>query len=146
MLSITLEPHHETYLLLLQAALKLSSNFSLVWPDQLRFNQSAQDMEKQLAPFLEKEVRSDVWPGTKLFGQYATVRFYRYAVESCSVLRMVSGLYEWRAPNLPEDLAFYKPNGQCWLGSIAHETDAFLELNEDELAFLYENVPDLVKS
>ena len=44
----------------------------------------------------------------------------------------VQGLYGWIFPNLPEDLAFYWPDGGPMLGTISHERLAFLNLEEEE--------------
>jgi hypothetical protein len=147
MISIDLEPGNDTYLQLLQAALKMSNQFSLVWRDQLEFSHAAHSIAKDLDPFLQKEVRTDTWPGTNLLGHYAVVRFYQYTINSYAILAKVSGLYSWQAPDFPEDLAFYRLNGRCWFGSISHESDAFLDVDEQELAFLCNQIPNLkVKS
>ena len=43
-----------------------------------------------------------------------------------------SGLYDWVAPGLPEDLGFRRTDGSLWLASIAHERDAWLEIQAFE--------------
>ena len=48
----------------------------------------------------------------------------------------------WQSLNRPEDLAFYAADGSCWLGSIAHERDAFIVLDSATLAELRAAVPE----
>jgi hypothetical protein len=142
-IDIISEPRNETYISLLQIALEFCVTFSLVWRDQSNLNQSAIDFEMEVRPFLEKEEQSNTWPGTELFDSFAIVRFYRYTSESMALLKKVSGLYEWQEPHFPEDPAFYRENGQCWLTTIAHETDAFLDINEKETDYLGKQIPSL---
>jgi hypothetical protein len=57
--------------------------------------------------------------------------------------RIVPGLFDWQCPRLPEDLCFLRPDGFPWLASIAHEQDAYLVLNDEELTKLTSRVPTL---
>ena len=75
-----------------------------------------------------KAVETAAWPGTVLYaGELALVRFYRVTAETMAVLAGASGLYSWRAPEQPEDLAFYGEGDQVLMGSFAHERDAWFE-------------------
>lgn len=126
MVTIVDEPAGEVYQRLLDYALRARSQFSLVWRDQLEFEQSAHAIARRLTPDLVSQVRTDTWPGTQLLGHVATVRTYRLSGNALAVLREAAGLYDWHAPSRPEDLAFYTSDGRSWLGSIAHERDAFV--------------------
>ena len=44
---------------------------------------------------------------------------------------MVESIYDWRYPNLPEDLCFFKGE-TCWFKSIAHEQMAFIYDDSEE--------------
>jgi hypothetical protein len=55
----------------------------------------------------------------------------------------VRGLYEWSVPNLPEDLAFYRPEGSALLGTSSHERFAFINLAEKEIDEFKHELPDL---
>jgi hypothetical protein len=55
----------------------------------------------------------------------------------------VDGLFSWLAPNLPEDLALMRPDGNVWLASIAHEMDAYVELADEEHRTLTARLPSL---
>jgi hypothetical protein len=76
---------------------------------------------------MEREERAHRWPGTELLGgEPALVRYYRLNERTLEVLLEAPGLYSWVAPDRPEDLALYHRGGGLWLGSVAHERDAFL--------------------
>lgn len=126
LITILEEPKEETYLQLLQFALRRNSLFSLVWRDQLDFGRSAARLEEAFRPDLVKKVQTDQWPGTRLLGHLATVRIYRLSPSAFVVLAEARGLFEWIAPDRPEDLAFYTREDSPWLGSVAHEKDAFV--------------------
>lgn len=88
-----------------------------------------------LMPWLCLERHATSWPGTTLLDGTAWVRWYKVTQESISHLESKDGLYWWRRPNNPEDLAFYLEDGRGWLGSIAHEGEGWLDLattNPDE--------------
>jgi len=56
-----------------------------------------------------------------------------------SVLSTASGLYDWAAPERPEDLAFYTVEGTVFWGSISHEREAWLSLSSLRLSELAGN-------
>ena len=140
---IVTEPKGQTYRALLAFAAGFSDSFSLVWRHQLSFDTSAAVLEGVLRPFLIKEAESSEWPGTSLIGHAATVRTYRLSPDSARALATAGGLFAWESPARPEDLAFYAPDGRCWLGSIAHERDAFVVLDPTDLVALRAAVPEL---
>jgi hypothetical protein len=126
-LDILTEPTQEVYAQLIALASECCTTFCLVWRDQLSFAASADHVASLLAGFIIREERTDRWPGTVLSSTMATVRHYRVTPESLAVLQQQSGLYAWRAPDLPEDLVFYRAEGIVWLASISHEQDAWFE-------------------
>jgi hypothetical protein len=142
-LDIITEPVGPTYRALLAFAERCSGSFSLVWRDQLSFDASAAVLEGVLRPFLIEETETSDWPGTRLIGHSATVRRYRLSPDSARALATADALFAWQWPARPEDLAFYTPDGRCWLGSTAHERDAFVALDEDDLAALRAAAPEL---
>jgi hypothetical protein len=93
----------------------------------------------KLEPFLITSKRSNSWPGTTVgtVGRPSTpgplVLEYQLVSASLQILTSAAkSLYDWTAPELPEDLALLRPDASVWLGSIAHERDAWLELTEPE--------------
>ena len=105
---------------LLTKALKEFDSFSLVWRESDRFKDEAKKFTKRLEPYLISKIRTNRWPGTKIRGGKAIVRTYKVCPESISELRVVSDVFAWLPPYLPEDLAFYK-NDKVVFTSIAHE-------------------------
>ena len=140
---IIAEPKAQTYIDLLNFAASKCESFSLVWRDQFRFEKSAQEIRDALQPFLISNVRTDEWPGTKLIGHQAIVRRYRVSDESVKLLHPASGLYSWLEPNLPEDLAFYRPGDRVWLASIGHEQAAWFLETSLKAAEIYAHVPNI---
>jgi hypothetical protein len=143
MIDILEEPRGTQYDELLALATELCGSFSLVWRDQLEHGESAQEIQRSLTSYLVQEKRTDEWPGTQLLGHLATVRQYRVEVGSIQVLKRARGLYSWLAPDYPEDLAFYTPNGAVWLGSIAHEKDAWFAASPGLEAQVTRRIPGL---
>jgi hypothetical protein len=137
------EPTGDVYVSLLAFAEDHSVSFSLAWRQQLTFDATAEAIEAELSPFLIHEVESSEWPGTQLLGHLAVVRRYRVSPKCTRVLGGAGGLYAWQSPKRPEDLAFYAADGHCWLGTIAHEKDAFVVLDASALTDLRAAVPGL---
>lgn len=140
---IVAEPKGQTYIDLLNFAASRCVSFSLVWNDQVRFEQSAYEIKHALKPFLISNRRTDEWPGTNLIGHEAIVRRYRVTDESVKLLHVAGGLYSWLQPNLPEDLAFYASGGEAWLASISHEKQAWFLDRALRSAEIYANVPQI---
>lgn len=108
-------------------------------------NQRATRLATGLHSYLKtsKEVAS--WPGTQLYGERRATH-YEYAFSqhvAGLLLEAANGLYDWVAPDLPEDLHLLRQDGSVFLGSVAHERDAWLEAEGDEFARLAQNVPGL---
>jgi hypothetical protein len=141
--AIAAEPAGLTYRALRACAQPCCGTFSLVWRHQLSFDASAADVARALRPFPAEEIETSEWPGTQLIGHSATLRKYRLSPDSVRELTRAGGLFGWQSPARPEDLAFYARDGRCWLASIAHEREAFVVVEPDELAALRAAAPTL---
>lgn len=134
------EPRDEAYEVLIDLAASKCKTFSLVWryfPKPHRVNT---EITEALESFFVRESLSAEWPGTELGGAKATVSYYELSSGAASVLKKAGGLYQWLQPGLPEDLAFYMPNGQNWLASVAHERTAWISdstLETEELVRMF---------
>lgn len=126
-LDVFTEPRGGVYAALVDFAVRLRSQFSLVWRDGVDFSHDALVLGRRLESALVEETRTERWPGTELVGHQATVRRFRLTSEVGEVLKQVRGLYDWLDPVLPEDLAFYTSDGRVWLASSAHERFAFVD-------------------
>ena len=142
--SFRAEPQGDTYKALVQFAAARASSVLLVVRPDLSLAASAMDTLARLRPHLRVEEQRDAWPGTKLWGGLATLGRYDFVPEVASILASVAtGLFQWRQPELPEDLCFLRGNERPWLVSIAHESDAYFEGSEPEHEELLKAVPGL---
>ncbi len=142
-LTIVNEPTGATYRSILRLASDVCASFSLVWSDQLEFGSSAHQVAEALRPLLIREARTVEWPGMRLLGHQATIRHYRLNADAIRVLGRAWRLYGWRAPDFPEDLAFYTIDGAVWLGSIARERCAWIENGPNVETKVRTHVPGL---
>ncbi len=146
-LDIIDDPANKAYELLIDFARLSSDSFTLVIRTGNRTNTSCENILEKLAPCLIEKHETDEWPGTKLIGHTATLLRYRMDSFSANILKThAQSLFSWQQPERPEDLAFYNNEGQCWLGSIAHENDAFIYAQYVDLANLLDKVPELKTS
>ncbi|WP_342564625.1 hypothetical protein NST84_05495 [Paenibacillus sp. FSL R7-0345] len=126
------EPVGEAYRTLIQLALEVCDTFILVKRDQMALETEGVELLERLQPYHIKTLKEDDWPGTKLFGHYADVHYFRCAQEAAAILlEYTSGLYSWVQPRLPDDLCFLK-NGEPWLTNTAHEHMSFLDTGVEE--------------
>lgn len=72
--------------------------------------------------------------GALLLGQgQADIDLFEINDTTMNVLvQFADGLFDWCGPERPEDLWFETSEGDVLLGSIAHEEDAFMTLNDVE--------------
>jgi hypothetical protein len=139
------EPRDSIYRRLLQFAAARASTLYVVVRDESQLSDDARLTLSILEPSLISVSKVAEWPGTRLLaGGEARVFTYR---ASSSVMKELEtragGLYDWIGPGLPEDLGFRRRDGSVWLASIAHERDAWLELEPNELKELHDAYPDV---
>lgn len=84
--------------------------------------QSYFDFLNSISPF-EKDSFNYELPQHYCRGQ--KIHVYKINSLTYGELTRVYDLYDWRIPQYPEDLSFYK-NGKVWLSSISHEKLCFL--------------------
>lgn len=138
------EPRGEVLSRLMRALRQFSSSAMMVLRDDLDLDESAQALLARLEAHLIERKRSSSWPGTTLLREEATV--LRFALSETVLEELIAaadGLYEWKQPRLPEDLALLRHDGTAILGSICHEGDAYLELTEEEYGNLTGLVPEI---
>ncbi len=124
-LDILAEPAGAAYARLIDLAARYCERFSLISRPGAPCDPG---IDIALAPHLVSEAQVTEWPGTQLLGgPPAVMRMYHLNSLSCRILKTANRLYAWQHPERAEDLAFYVATGQLWLGSIAHEGDAWLE-------------------
>ncbi len=131
---------------ILDYAVGKSTTFLLVVRDSLGLSLRATELLDRLRRFLVKDHRATKWPGTELLKGTARVIEYTYTHESEDILKQVAkSLYDWKQPDLPEDLCLLRPSGDVWMATISHEQDAFFEMETEELRVMLKHIPDLAQ-
>lgn len=142
----TAEPRDGVYRALLRAAWEQASTAYVVIRNRTELSDRAKECLMMLEPDLLSEEIVREWPGTRLLMDDARLLTYRLgpsllqAMEKCS-----DGLYDWVVPDLPEDFGFRRADGSVWLASIAHEADAWLELESSEWERLKALCPEVAE-
>ena len=140
------QPRGGIYRCLLQSAVEQASSAYLVVRESVELSAGARDCLLRLEPYLMSEQTVSEWPGTKLLGGQAQKLVYRSSALLVRVFEACTdGLYDWIQPDLPEDLGFLREDGSVWLGSTAHEADAWLELEPAELTRLLAICPEITR-
>jgi hypothetical protein len=140
----------EDYRTFLAEACKRFASFSLVWRPGLAYDRDRRAVGRDLQGHRLESRQGSCWPGTQKFGGSATVTSYALDRESAKVLARPGSVFSWVSPRYPEDLAFYRKDGQCGFASVAHEELAwildmqFASALPDSCGFLAETVPDKV--
>jgi len=99
-----------------------------------RWSENAQSAVRAFQPWLVEERQSSEWPGTRTAAGPARLLIYRFDSGLADRLSTLARrLCQWESPELPEDLCLFRSSGEPWLGSIAHERDAWLALTENEV-------------
>jgi hypothetical protein len=140
------EPRGIAYSRLIDFAQRQCAKFSVVWREDLGNKRKENELARKLEPFIVADTMTSAWPGTEIIGATANVCFYKLNSETANILKKAERLYQWEAPNFPEDLAFYVKNSNIWLATVAHEHMGWLHsasVPESEqaavLSFLFEN-------
>jgi hypothetical protein len=140
------EPRDHIYRCLLQEAVNQASTAYLLVRGSLDLSTNARDCLERLEPYLISDDVVSEWPGTTLFGDRARMLMYKTSTPLLRILESrADGLYEWTQPNLPEDLGFLRTDGSVWLASTAHEADAWLEPEPEELERLLTGCPEIAR-
>ena len=145
-IDFTDEPRNAAYIRLVDFALRQCDKFSLVWREDLGHQKQKNVIAGKLQPFVLSEIETTKWPGTEILSGSANLCTYKLNEETAKILKIAKRLYQWEAPNFPEDLAIYTKTEDLWLVSIAHEQIGWLNTTsipeselKDMLSFLYSN-------
>jgi len=145
-IDFTDEPRGPAYERLIDFALRHCDKFSIVWREELGNEKQKNEIAVNLNPFLISNISTNKWPGTEILSGTAEVCTYKLTQETVQIIKRAKRLYQWEAPGLPEDIAFYTKDGEVWFGSVAHERMGWLNtaaIDPSELEniceFLYNN-------
>ncbi|MBS4220024.1 hypothetical protein KHA96_17060 [Bacillus sp. FJAT-49711] len=111
-------PEGETYRQLIKVLVEHSDKFYFVTRKELKYNQ---DILAQFKPYILETYKTKKWANTITKGPAATVYVMETNRDTCKLLQQsANSLYDWVAPNLPEDLTFLK-NNFAWFSCTSHE-------------------------
>lgn len=111
-------PSDETYRRLIRVLCDHSDKFYFVTRKELKYNQ---EILLQFNPYIIESYKTKKWASTITKGPSATVYVMEANKDTCMLLqKYANSLFDWVAPNLPEDLTFYK-NNFAWFSCTTHE-------------------------
>lgn len=96
--------------------------------------------------YVEREQQQTSWPGggTLLPGNAGTVTYLTTSTESIALLKhRARSSFDWVHPDLPEDLAFYRPDDSAFFVVIGHERVAYLDASDAERAEIEQAIPGI---
>lgn len=99
-------PSGEVYKNLIDVLCTYSDTFYFITRKELRYNPL---ILEQFEPYSIETYKTKEWANTLTAGPPATVYLIQSNPETCKILQQsANSLYEWVAPNLPENLTFIK--------------------------------------
>ena len=121
-------PTDRTYRQLIKTLCHNSDKFYFITRKELKYNK---EILKQFQPYTIETYKTKKWANTITEGPPATVYVIEANMESCKLLQDLSNsLYDWVAPNLPEDLTFIK-NNFVWFTCTTHEQFGGFNIRSD---------------
>ena len=104
------EPKGENYRQLIQLAFEKCDRYLFIKHSQLTYNQSFDTLLEELKDdFICKKEQKE-WPGTRSVPT-AIVYYFRTSEKSRETIKNITdSLFNWQAPNLPDDLCFMNNN------------------------------------
>lgn len=138
------EPRGSQLSSLLRFAAQESTYLAFVLRNDLGLESEGQQLIERMRMLLAGEHRVSSWPGTILHGETALFMKFTPASEALELIMPIpGGLYDWKQPRLPEDICFLRADGSVVLATIAHESDAYMELTDLEWRALLQVDPAL---
>lgn len=130
---IVSEPRGEAYVQLLYLLKPYASAILFVIRHEISLSIAATLFLEKIAKYLIRHEERSFWPGTELIGHTASVLTYKYESEVISeILSHSRGLYDWRQPELPEDLCLLREGEKELLTTVPHEKFSYLVVGPSE--------------
>lgn len=134
--------HH--YQAFLDYIFEVSARCSVVCREHVELSMAGRTFLSDNDNALIERAQVSSWPGTTLLGGFATGYTFRTTESFQRSFRTAAdSLVSWLHPGLPEDPAFFRPDGSLILGTVTHEADAFLCLDPAEAADFVNRLPSL---
>lgn len=138
--SLVDNPSGKTYKQLISVLCSYSDLFYFVTRKELKYNL---DRIAQFAPYTKQTYKTKKWANTITKGPAATVYVIEANQDTCMLLQEAANtLYDWVAPNLPEDLTFIK-NDFPWFTCTTHEESGGFTIRSDYYRKLLDQITGL---
>ena len=138
------EPRGAAYAALLDFCAARCVRASVVIQEGALPSKAAFEFLDRCGDLISERRRQSEWPGGGTLLGLAEVAYFPVSPMFIDRLKEVAGgLYEWVHPLLPEDLAFYRADGEALLGTIAHEKWSFVVIDDEERQAFLTSVPGL---
>lgn len=138
--SLVENPTGETYRELIKVLCEHSDKFYFITRKELKYDSAILELFK---PYLFESYKTKKWANTETLGAAATVYVIEANQDTCSLLQqLATSLYDWVAPNLPEDLTFIKNNFE-WFSCTTHEEFGGFTIRSDYYRNVLHQIPGL---
>ncbi|MFU0790740.1 hypothetical protein [Virgibacillus proomii] len=133
-------PTGEIYQQLVRLLCHNSDKFYFVTRKELKYSQKVLD---KFALYLIETYKAKEWAHTITKGPAATIYVIEANQDTCKLLQQsANALYDWVAPNLPEDLTFIK-NNFAWFSCTTHEECGGFSIRSEYYRKLLHQIPGL---
>jgi hypothetical protein len=133
-------PSGETYCHFIELLCDYSDMFYFVTRKELKYKP---EILAKFEPYVIETYNTKEWANTETKGPAATVYVIEANRDTCKLLQQsAKSLYDWVAPNLPEDLTF-KKNDFAWFSCTTHEEFGGFSIRSDYYRKLLDQVPGL---
>jgi hypothetical protein len=133
-------PSGETYCHFIEVLCDYSDMFYFVTRKELKYKP---EILAKFEPYVIETYNTKEWANTETKGPAATVYVIEANRDTCKLLQQsAKSLYDWVAPNLPEDLTF-KKNDFAWFSCTTHEEFGGFSIRSDYYRKLLDQVPGL---
>ncbi|ARJ37621.1 hypothetical protein SporoP8_01215 [Sporosarcina ureae] len=137
---ITENPSEEIYRKLINTLCDHSDTFYFITRKELTYNQ---DILEQFKPYTLETYKTKEWANTITKGPAATVFVVESNDKTCKLLKYhAHTLYDWVAPDLPEDLTFMK-NNFAWFSCTTHEEFSSFSIRSDHYKEIIHSIEGL---
>lgn len=97
----------------------------------------------QFTPYILESYKAKKWADKETLGPSAIVYVIDTNTNTCQLLQqLATSLYDWVAPNLPEDLTFIKNNFE-WFSCTTHEEFGGFTIRTDYYRNVLKKIPGL---
>jgi len=107
-------------------------------PEYIQYKEQLKDVLRPFKPFYIREY-SDVEYLDWVCSHKLEIKVIKFDKSLVQELKKAQSLYNWKAPNRPEDISFFI-NGKCFLQSVGHENYCFIYAEDEETMSILDKI------